>query len=114
MMTTQIRIDPADGCWVARAEGAIIAESRAALMLVEGARAPVVYFPRADVAMAFLEPSERVTHCPHKGQTAYFHIAGPAGTVPDAAWSYETPLPGVAQIAGAVAFDPAMVTVERI
>ncbi|MBK5928407.1 hypothetical protein CCR87_13875 [Rhodobaculum claviforme] len=113
-MTTQIRIDPAEGCWVARAEGAIIAESRAALMLTEGARAPVIYFPRADVAMAFLEPSARVTRCPHKGETAYFSIMGPSATVPDAAWSYEAPLPGVAGIAGAIAFDPALVTVERI
>ena len=113
-MTIHIRIDPAEGCWVARAEGAIIAESRAALALTEGARDAVIYFPRSDVAMAFLEPSERTTRCPHKGETAYFHIAGPAGTVSDAAWSYETPLPGVAAIAGCLAFDPALVTIERI
>ena len=113
-MTTHIRIDPADGCWVARAEGAIIAESRSALALTEGDRAAVIYFPRTDVAMAFLEPSAHTTRCPHKGETAYFHIAGPAGTVADAAWSYESPLPGVAAIAECLAFDPAMVTVERI
>ncbi|MGY6635202.1 MAG: DUF427 domain-containing protein [Alkalilacustris sp.] len=109
-----IRIDPADGVWVVRAEGAVIAESRAALSLSEGARPAVIYFPRSDVAMAFLEPSERTTRCPHKGQTVYFHIAGAAGTVADAAWSYEDPLPGVAGIAGAIAFDPALVTVERL
>ncbi len=113
-MTTQIRIDPAEGCWVARAEGAIIAESRGALALSEGDREAVIYFPRGDVAMAFLEPSSRTTQCPHKGETAYFHIAGPAGTVADAAWSYDSPLPGVAAIAGHLAFDPALVTVERI
>ena len=113
-MTTPIRIDPAQGCWVVRAEGAVIAESRGALALTEGSRPAVIYFPRADVAMAFLEPSDRSTHCPHKGDTAYFHIAGPAGTVADAAWSYEAPLPGAAAIAGSVAFDAELVTVERI
>ena len=113
-MTTHIRIDPAEGCWVARAEGAIIAESRAALALTEGAREPVIYFPRADVAMTFLDPSERVTRCPHKGETVYFNIEAAAGTIADAAWSYESPLPGVAAIAGTLAFDPALVTVERI
>ena len=113
-MTTHIRIDPAEGCWVARAEGAIIAESRTALALTEGARAPVIYFPRSDVAMAFLEPSTHTTRCPHKGETVYFHIAGPSGAVSDAAWSYEAPLPGVAAIASCLAFDPERVTIERI
>ncbi|MGY6411773.1 MAG: DUF427 domain-containing protein [Alkalilacustris sp.] len=113
-MTTPIRIDPAEGTWVARAEGAIIAESRAALALSEGEREAVIYFPRADVAMAFLEPSSRSTRCPHKGETAYFHIAGPSGTVADAAWSYESPLPGAAPIATHLAFDPLLVTVERL
>ncbi len=113
-MTTHIRIDPAEGCWVVRAEGAVIAESRSALALTEGARDPVIYFPRSDVAMAFLEPSDRVTRCPHKGETVYFHIAAAAGTIANAAWSYEAPLPGVAAIAGTLAFDPALVTVERI
>lgn len=113
-MTSHIRIAPASGTWVVRAEGAVIAESRAALELTEGSRAPVIYFPRSDIAMAFLEPSARVTTCPHKGQTVYFHIAGAGGQIADAAWSYETPKADVAEIAGHLAFDPAIVTVERI
>ncbi len=113
-MTALIRISPTDNTWVVRAEGAVIAESRAALELAEGTLPPVIYFPRGDVAMAFLEPSDRVTHCPHKGETVYFHIAGPAGQVSNAAWSYETPLPGVAAIAGHLAFDPELVAVERL
>ncbi len=113
-MTSHIRIAPAAGTWVARAEGAVIAESRAAVELAEGSREPVIYFPRADVAMAFLEPSDRVTSCPHKGQTVYFHIAHAHGTIRDAAWSYQTPKDGVAEIADCVAFEPALVTVERL
>jgi uncharacterized protein (DUF427 family) len=113
-MNALIRIAPAAGTWVVRAEGAVIAESRTALELTEGGRAPVIYFPRADIAMAVLEPAERVTRCPHKGSTVYFHITGPAGRIGDAAWSYETPLPGVAAIAGHLAFDPGLVTIERI
>jgi uncharacterized protein (DUF427 family) len=113
-LSALIRISQADGTWVVRADGAVIAESRAALELAEGGLPPVIYFPRADVAMAFLEPSDRVTRCPHKGSTVYFHIAGAAGRVANAAWSYETPLPGVAPIAGHLAFDQSLVTVERI
>jgi uncharacterized protein (DUF427 family) len=113
-MTTPIRITPATGTWVARADGAVIAESRAALELAEGSRPPVIYFPRADIAMAFLEASERVTTCPFKGQTVYFHIAHASGRIADAAWSYEAPKPGVAEIAGHIAFEPDLVTVERL
>lgn len=113
-MNALIRIAPADGTWVVRAEGAVIAESRAALELTEGGLPPVIYFPRDDIAMAFLDPSERVTRCPHKGSTVYFHVVGPAARVANAAWSYEAPLPGVAAIASHVAFDPGLVTVERL
>lgn len=113
-MTTHIRIAPAAGTWVVRAEGAVIAESRAALELAEGSRAPVIYFPRDDIAMAFLEPSDRVTTCPYKGQTVYFHVSHASGRLRDAAWSYEAPTAGAAGIAGHVAFDPELVTVERL
>ena len=113
-MSAHIRIAPAEATWVVRAEGAVIAESRAALELTEDGRPVVVYFPRTDVAMAFLDTSDRVTRCPHKGSTVYFHITGPAGRIANAAWSYETPLPGVAAIGGHVAFDSRLVTMERI
>lgn len=113
-MADHIRIHPAEGTWVVRAEGAVIAESRAALELSEGSRPPVIYFPRGDIAMALLEGSQRVTSCPWKGSTVYFHVTAPAARISDAAWSYETPLPGVAAIAGHVAFDPDLVTVERL
>lgn len=113
-MAEQITIQPTQGVWTVRAGGAIIAESRAALELLEAGRDPVIYFPRADIAMAFIEPAEKVTTCPHKGQSSYYHIAGSDGRITDAAWSYETPHEGVAQIAGHLAFDGEKVTVERI
>jgi uncharacterized protein (DUF427 family) len=113
-MAEAMKIFPAAGVWVVRASGAIIAESAAALQLDEPGYLPVVYFPRADVAMAFLEPSDTVTTCPHKGTTQYFHIAGSDGRIDDAAWSYEHPVPGAEAIAGCLAFDGRKVTVERI
>ena len=62
-----------------RAGGAVIGESRAALVLEEPGHDPVVYFPRADIGMAFLDPSETRTRCPHKGEARYFHIAAKSG-----------------------------------
>jgi len=111
---SDVKAYPAEGLWVVRADGAVIAESRAAQELLEPGRAPVIYFPRRDVAMAFLEPSETQTTCPHKGAASHFHITSPGSQANDAAWSYETPVTGLEAIAGHVAFDAARVTVERL
>ena len=109
-----IRIVKADGRWTVRAAGSVIADSSQALELIEDGHDPVIYFPRGDVAMAFLEPSETVTTCPHKGAASYFAIETVNRTLPDAVWSYETPKDDVAQIAGFVAFQTGdYVKVER-
>lgn len=113
-MTSHITIMPADGTWVVRAGGAVLGESASALELREGGHEPVIYFPRADVAMAFLDATEKTSHCPHKGEARYFSIVTKSTTLPDAVWSYESPLDGAADIAGHLAFVPGEVTVERV
>jgi len=114
MNRPDITIRPLPGKWVVRAAGAILAETRAALELREGTLPPVVYFPRQDVGMAFMDRSDKVTTCPWKGEASYFHLAAKSGRIENAAWSYETPIEDVAAIAGFLAFDPARATVEQI
>jgi uncharacterized protein (DUF427 family) len=109
---SHITVTPAAGTWVARANGAIIAETGKALILQEGSYAPVVYFPRDDAAMAMLDPTDRTSVCPWKGQASYFSIVTPDGRMENVVWSYETPKADVAAIAGHLAFYPA-VTVEQ-
>ena len=111
---TEIRIYPAEGTWVVRAEGAVIGETRNALELVEGEHPFVIYFPRGDIAMAFLEPSDQGGECPQRGPATRFHITSPGGRMENAAYSYETPPEAMSQIAGHIAFDAAKVTVERV
>ncbi|MEL6475915.1 MAG: DUF427 domain-containing protein [Pseudomonadota bacterium] len=106
-----IEIEPVDGTVVARAGGAVIAETTAALVLREPGYAPVHYFPRAD-AIAFCDPSDKRTTCPHKGAARYFHITTKSGPILDAAWSYEEPIAAVAAIAGYIAFGHDRVAVE--
>ncbi len=113
-MASEIRVYRAPGTWVVRAGDAVVGESRNALELVEGDHASVIYFPRADLAMAFIEPSPTTSTCPRKGQASYWSIVTPAGTIRDAGWSYEDPKEPVAQIAGHIAFYPDKVTVERL
>lgn len=113
-MSDHIKIRKADGTWVVRAGGAVLAETKAALELTEGSYPSVMYFPRGDVAMAFLEPTDTKTHCPHKGDANYFTIVAESDQIKDAAWSYESPKDAIAQIAGHLAFYPDKVTVERV
>lgn len=99
-----ITIRRAEGLWVVRADGAVIAESKNALEVTEGGSSPVIYFPRDDVGMAFLEASSlRSTDTP-KGDVRYFTIHMQGRTLPDAAWSHEAPQDDLARLAGHIAF----------
>lgn len=115
-MADHIKIRAAGGTWTVRAGGAVIGESGQALELVEGEMAPVIYFPRSDLAMAFLEPTDQASHCPHKGDAVYFSIVTKSRTIENAAWSYPTPSPGVTEIADYIAFytNTDLVTVEQV
>ena len=114
-MADHITIRPANGTWVVRAGGAVLGESSAALELQEGGHDPVIYFPRGDIAMEFLDTSDKVTTCPHKGDAAHFSIVTKSTVLQDAAWSYEAPKDDVAGIAGHLAFyDREDVTVEQV
>ncbi len=114
-MADHIRITKAEGRWTVRAGGAVLGESAHALELAEGDYAPVIYFPRADIAMALLDATDHNTHCPHKGDASYFSVVTKSTTLENAAWSYETPLDGVARIKDHLAFYTGDgVTVEKI
>jgi uncharacterized protein (DUF427 family) len=114
-MTSDIRIRPAPGRWSVRSGGAVLGESLNALELTEGAREPVIYFPRKDIAMAMLDRTSKTTHCPKKGDAAYFTIVNRSARVENAAWTYEQPLPDVAEIKDYLAFEQSdMVKVEQV
>lgn len=112
---TTIKIRKAEGTWTVRAGGAILVESRDALVLSEDGHPDIIYFPRGDIAMAFLDESDHTTHCPHKGDASYYSIVTKSQTLQNAAWSYEDPKPDVERIKGHIAFYAnENVTVERI
>ncbi|TYB82902.1 DUF427 domain-containing protein [Maritimibacter fusiformis] len=110
--TIEVRDKP--GKWVVRAGGAVLGETDRALELIEGDLPPVIYFPKGDLAMAMLEPTETRTTCPHKGEASYYAIHTKSTVIDDAGWSYETPHDAVAAIAGHIAFYPDKATVEEL
>jgi uncharacterized protein (DUF427 family) len=85
--------------------GITIADTREGLTLKETGLPDVFYFPREDVNMTRLRRSDSVSHCPYKGDASYFSLLTEEdGPVVDAAWSYESPLPGAEAIKGCIAF----------
>ncbi len=114
-MADHIKISKAEGTWSVRAGGAVLGESTNALELREGDYDPVIYFPRKDIAMAFLDATDKSTHCPHKGDASYFSVVTKSTTLENAVWSYEAPLEGVSEIKDHLAFYVGeTITVEQI
>ncbi|MGB3406678.1 MAG: DUF427 domain-containing protein [Jannaschia sp.] len=110
-----IKVSPAKGVWTVRSDDGVLAESRKAMELVEGGMGPVIYFPRADVAMALLERSQSTTKCPHKGTANYYSYVGQSSRIPDVAWTYEDVTnPDAKGVEGCLAFYGSKVTVEQI
>jgi uncharacterized protein (DUF427 family) len=103
-MADHIKITPASGTWTVRAGGAVLGETTRALKLTEGDYPAVIYFPRDDIAMAFLDATDKTSHCPHKGDANYFSVVTKSRTLQNAVWSYSDPKEDVAAIKGHLAF----------
>lgn len=114
-MADHISIRKADGTWTVRAGGAVLGESQNALELSEGDYPFVIYFPRDDIAMAFLDKTDKVTQCPYKGDATYFSVVTKSQTLENSVWSYESPKEAVAAIKDHLAFYVGDgITVEKI
>src|SRR5437588_3064314 len=85
--------------------GETVADSRRAMMLHETGHQPIYYFPPEDVRSDLLEPSDRHTRCPKKGQASYWTIRAGERMVDAGAWYYPDPIPEApAQLRGMIAF----------
>lgn len=114
-MSKRITITPAEGTWVVRAGGAVIGESQAALEMQEDGYTPIIYFPRADVAMAFFDRTDLTSTCPFKGVANYYSIVTKSTTFENVVWTYEAPKDDVAAIKDHLAFYTSdNVTVEQV
>ena len=96
------------------ADGIVIADSTRALTLKEARYPAVQYVPREDANMGLMMRTDRVTHCPYKGDATYFSIVANGKTLDNAIWTYETPYPAMAEISGHLAFYPDKVKIEEV
>jgi uncharacterized protein (DUF427 family) len=84
--------------------GETVADSRRTLILSESGLQPVYYFPPEDVRSDLLEPTDKHTHCPKKGDASYYTVRVGDRESKDAAWYYPEPLDGVVPIRDMIAF----------
>ena len=105
-----ITIEPNPRLVIVRLDDIVIADSTRALVMRAPDTPPVQYVPREDVDMARLTRTSLVTHCPYKGDAAYWSIRTGERVVDNAVWSYETPFDEVAAIRKHMAFYPDRVT----
>ncbi len=100
----RVSTEPLVGRVQVRLGDLVVADSRRALVLHETGLPDAYYLPQDDVRMDLLEPTEHHTHCPYKGDAAYWSIKGPGRVVENAVWSYPDPLPEMAAIRGRLSF----------
>ena len=99
-----IRIVPAGRHVEVCVGGQKLAESDRAMRLDETGLPARYYIPREDVRTDLLRPAARKTTCPFKGQASYWSAQVGDELHKNLVWSYETPIPAAAQIAGLMCF----------
>lgn len=99
-----ITLEPNPNRVVVRVGGETVADTTRALVMRAPGTPAVQYIPRDDVDMTRLARTAHVTHCPYKGDAAYWTIRAGGRTVENAVWSYEAPRAEMAPIAGHLAF----------
>jgi len=87
----------------------LLAQSTRALRVLETASPPTFYLPPGDVRLDRMQPASGSSLCEWKGQARSWSVALPDTRLRNAAWSYEDPYPQFADLAGYLAFYPALV-----
>ncbi|THJ58075.1 DUF427 domain-containing protein, partial [Candidatus Frankia alpina] len=112
--STYTRIDALPSSRHVRVEidGVVVADSHRPVILFETGLVPRYYLPLVDVRQDLLRPSGTRTYCPYKGNAEYFSVEVDGTRHDDVVWTYRTPLPESARIAGLVCFYDERVTVS--
>ena len=105
----RIVTNPAGSRVQVKLHGEVIADTRDAIRMEEGAYPPVYYFPRKDVKMDRLVRSSHHTHCPFKGDASYYSLKDGAE---NAVWSYEHPFDEMQVLKERLAFYPDKVEID--
>jgi uncharacterized protein (DUF427 family) len=86
--------------------GHVVADSRAALRILETSHPPTIYIPRSDIDRACLQPAPGASFCEWKGTAAYLDVVVGERREARAAWTYPDPARAYVELCGHVAFYP--------
>lgn len=84
--------------------GETVVDSTRVKLLHEHGHLPIYYFPREDVRVDLLEPTDHHTRCPWKGEASYWSVRVGDRVAENAVWGYPEPLDDAPPLAGYVAF----------
>ena len=86
--------------------GVVVCSTDRALRVLETSHPPSWYLPREDWLAGSLRPAEGTSLCEWKGRADYVDVVGGDRVAPRAGWTYPSPVPAFAALAGAVAVYP--------
>jgi uncharacterized protein (DUF427 family) len=78
----------------------VVLDTTQGRLLHETGLLPVLYAPDADFDTGALRRTERSTHCPYKGDAAYWTVEAGDRTAENAVWGYPRPVPAAEWLAG--------------
>jgi uncharacterized protein (DUF427 family) len=84
--------------------GRVIAETQLGWRVCETHHPPTYYFPPQDVLAGVLRSGQGRSFCEWKERADYLDLVQAGAVIQNAAWTYATPTPEFAQIAGHLAF----------
>ncbi|XRQ14187.1 DUF427 domain-containing protein [Actinomadura welshii] len=88
----------------ARFGGETVLNTERGRLLHETGLLPVLYVPEEDVRADLLEETDHSTHCPFKGDAAYWTVRAGGRAAENAVWAYPEPMPAAAWLRGFMAF----------
>lgn len=81
-----------------------VVDTRLGKLLHETGLLPQLYIPREDVRFEMLQNTEHSTHCPFKGDAAYWSVHSGDRVAENAVWAYPEPRPSASWLRDYVAF----------
>ncbi len=94
--------------------GRVIADSRAALRILETSHPPTIYIPPDDVVTECFEPAGGRSFCEWKGDASYFDVVAGGRRSPQAAWTYRDPATRYAALRDHIAVYPGRMDACRL
>ncbi len=86
--------------------GQTIADTNAAICVLETSHPPTYYLPESDISMHLLHLAGGSSFCEWKGMATYYDIHLNGNEYPAVAWTYLKPTPSFVSLAGHFAFYP--------